>query len=56
MEAYALAKICLLERIPFMAVKYVTDGADPGAHHDWAANLPRAADAFLAAYRRVTGA
>jgi adenosylhomocysteine nucleosidase len=55
MEAYALAKICLLERIPFMAVKYVTDGADPGAHADWAANLPRAADAFRAAYRRVTG-
>lgn len=55
MEAYALAKICLLERIPFMAVKYVTDGADPGAHVDWAANLPRAAEAFLTAYRRVTG-
>jgi adenosylhomocysteine nucleosidase len=56
MEAYALAKICLLEGLPFMAVKYVTDGADPGAHADWAANLPRASAAFLAAYRRVTGA
>lgn len=55
MEAYALAKVCLLEGVPFMAVKYVTDGADPGAHHDWAANLPRAADAFRAVHRRVTG-
>lgn len=55
MEAYALAKICRLERIEFMAVKYVTDGADPGAHADWSANLPHAAAAFLAAYRRITG-
>lgn len=55
MEAYALAKICRLESIEFMAVKYVTDGADPGAHVNWSANLPRAAAAFLAAYRRITG-
>lgn len=54
MEAYALAKICLLEGIEFMAVKYVTDGADPGAHTDWAANLPRAAAAFRGVYDRIT--
>jgi adenosylhomocysteine nucleosidase len=44
MEAYALAKVCLLEQIPFLA-----------AHADWAANLPRAAEAFRAVYRRLTG-
>lgn len=55
MEAYALAKICRLEGIEFMAVKYVTDGADSGAPADWTANHPRAAAAFLAVYERVTG-
>lgn len=55
MEAYALAKICALEGIEFMAVKYVTDGADDGAHADWSANLPRAAAAFRAAYARIAG-
>lgn len=54
MEAYALAKVCARERVPFMAVKYVTDGADHGAHLDWSANLPRAAAAFLGVYRRLT--
>jgi adenosylhomocysteine nucleosidase len=55
MEAYALAKICLFEQVPFMAVKYVTDGADNVAQHDWAANLPLAAAAFRAAYDRLVG-
>lgn len=53
MEAYALAKICRLESIDFTAVKYVTDGADGGAYADWRANVPRAAAAFLATWRRV---
>lgn len=46
MEAYALAKVCLFEGVPFACVKYVTDGADGAAASDWQANLPRAADAF----------
>jgi adenosylhomocysteine nucleosidase len=46
MEAYALAKVCFLERVPFACVKYVTDGADSSAAIDWQANLPRAANAF----------
>ena len=39
MEAYALAKVCYKEKIPFVAFKYITDGADEQAHEDWEANL-----------------
>lgn len=38
MEAYALAKICYLQSLPFACVKYITDGADKTAHLDWQAN------------------
>jgi adenosylhomocysteine nucleosidase len=38
MEAYAFAKICLLESLPFACVKYITDGADSNASH-WQTNL-----------------
>lgn len=55
MEAYALAKVCLLEQVPFACAKYVTDGADHNAHNDWHANLPRAARAFLGLYRELVG-
>ncbi len=53
MEAYALAKVCRREQVEFMAVKYVTDGGDDSAHHDWAANLPLAAAAFRALYDQL---
>ena len=53
MEAYALAKVCRLEQVEFMAIRYVTDGGDASAHHDWANNLPRAALAFRSLYDRV---
>jgi adenosylhomocysteine nucleosidase len=54
MEAYALAKVCHFESAPFACVKYVTDGADASAANDWAANLPRAADAFVSLYEKLT--
>jgi adenosylhomocysteine nucleosidase len=46
MEAYALAKVCLQEQIPFACVKYITDGADGAASSDWQNNLKDAARAF----------
>lgn len=46
MEAYALAKICMREAIPFACVKYITDGADGSASDDWQTNLKHAAQAF----------
>lgn len=44
MEAYALALICQRESIPFMCLKYVSDGADGEAHKDWNAALHHAAE------------
>jgi adenosylhomocysteine nucleosidase len=55
MEAYALAKVSWLERAPFVAIKYVTDGADAAAGTDWHGNLHRAAEEFLQLYRRLAG-
>jgi adenosylhomocysteine nucleosidase len=55
MEAYALAKVCWREGVPFTAVKFVTDGADPAAGGDWQSNLHRAADLFYDCYRRLGG-
>ena len=51
MEAYALAKVCLLEQARFGCAKFVTDGADGAAAGDWERNLPPAAEAFWALYR-----
>ena len=53
MEAYALAKVCWIERAEFVAVKYVSDGADAAAGADWQGSLHRAADEFLQLYRRL---
>lgn len=53
MEAYALAKVCLWQQIPFVSIKYITDGSDHNAHNDWHQNLPKAADGFIKNYRRL---
>ncbi len=53
MEAYALAKVCAKEEIPFLACKYVTDGGDESADRDWADNLPHAAAAFRDLYDQL---
>jgi adenosylhomocysteine nucleosidase len=39
MEAYALALICSREKIPFLCLKYISDGANDEAHTDWNAAL-----------------
>jgi adenosylhomocysteine nucleosidase len=52
MEAYALAKVCHLERARFACAKYITDGADTSAATAWQWNLPRAAAAFWQLYQR----
>jgi adenosylhomocysteine nucleosidase len=50
MEAYALAKVCWFEQVPFACAKFVTDGADGSAGSDWHGNLPVAARAFVKLY------
>ncbi len=54
MEAYALAKACLAEGVPFACAKYISDGADATAATDWQASLPGAAAAFHALYQELT--
>lgn len=53
MEAFALAKVCWLEKVPFTCVKYVSDGADHSAATDWEASLPEAAAGFMKVYRQL---
>lgn len=53
MEAYALARIAALEGIPFLCLKYITDGADGTAAGSWVETLPLAAAALMAAYERA---
>lgn len=53
MEAYALAKVCLVEGVPFACAKYISDGADATAATDWHASLPVAASAFFRLYESL---
>lgn len=46
MEAYALAMIAMKEQIPFLCLKYITDGADGSAAEDWTVQVHRAAEAY----------
>jgi len=48
MEAYALAMIAMKENIPFLCIKYISDGADGSAAEDWAVQVHKAAVAFEA--------
>lgn len=46
MEAYALALVAWKEHIPFLCLKYISDGADGQAAEDWSVEVHRAAVAF----------
>jgi adenosylhomocysteine nucleosidase len=50
MEAFALARVCVAERVPFACVKYVTDGADADSAAHWEAALDAASRGFADAY------
>jgi adenosylhomocysteine nucleosidase len=50
MEAFALAKVCLLEDTRFGCAKYVTDGADSHSPAHWEAALDAASRSFAALY------
>jgi adenosylhomocysteine nucleosidase len=50
MEAYAIAKVCKKLKVGFTALKYITDGSDDKAHHDWKENLKPASARLLQAY------
>ena len=46
MEAYALAKVCMLEKINFRCFKFISDNADESANIDWAENCKKGAKLF----------
>lgn len=46
MEAYSLAYIAKKEEIPFLCLKYISDGADGAAAEDWLVQVHNAAAAF----------
>lgn len=46
MEAYVLAMIAMKEDIPFLCLKYISDGADDNAAEDWIVQVHKAAVAY----------
>lgn len=50
MEAYALALICQREKIPFLCLKYVSDGANDAAEKDWESALDVAAESLKSSF------
>ncbi len=48
MEAYAIAKVCALEGVPFSCYKFISDLADENAAEQWQQNVSKGAVAFLA--------
>jgi adenosylhomocysteine nucleosidase len=46
MEAYALAKVCKLEKINFRCFKFISDNADESASVDWEQNCRNGANLF----------
>ncbi len=53
MEAYALAKTCFIEKIPFACLKYITDGADGHAAATWESMLEEASYALHASLKKI---
>jgi adenosylhomocysteine nucleosidase len=46
MESYVLAMIAMKEKIPFLCLKYISDGADDNAAEDWLVQVHKAAGAY----------
>ena len=45
-EAFALAKVCKLENVDFISIKYITDGLDNDGADDWDNNVLCSAGSF----------
>ncbi|WP_264551162.1 nucleosidase [Flavobacterium sp. N2038] len=46
MESYVLAMIAMKEKIPFLCLKYISDGADDNAAEDWLVQVHKAAAVY----------
>jgi adenosylhomocysteine nucleosidase len=47
MEAYAIAKICLIKNVNFKCYKYISDNADEDAGNNWKENINKGSLAFV---------
>jgi adenosylhomocysteine nucleosidase len=52
MEAFALALICQRRNIPFLCLKYISDGANDDAHKDFMTSLRDTAERLLGALKK----
>ena len=50
MEAYALAKVCKINKIKFKCYKYISDYANDDSSNDWIENCYKGASYFLSLY------
>jgi adenosylhomocysteine nucleosidase len=55
MEAFALAKVCLQDGVPFACAKYITDGADSDSATHWETALDAASRSFASLYASMSG-
>ena len=46
MEAYALARVCKIENINFISIKYITDGLNEEGGNDWDKNVLNCSESF----------
>ncbi len=46
MEAYPLAIVAMKEKIPFLCLKYISDGADGSSAEDWPVQIHKASNIF----------
>lgn len=53
MEAYALAYIAHQEKIPFLCLKYISDGANDNAPDDWSTSVKNAAESLRAVIDKI---
>ena len=55
MEAYSIAKICCLEKIPFLCFKYISDFTNENAPHDFNQNVKNGGILFSNYLESVSG-
>ncbi len=53
MEAYALAKVCVGQNVPFCCLKYISDGADEHAAATWDEAMTQTAKALFEAVSSI---
>ncbi|MDB9803276.1 5'-methylthioadenosine nucleosidase [Candidatus Thioglobus sp.] len=53
MEAYAIAKVCLLKKINFLCFKYISDNADKNASNNWEKNISNGKISFQKKMREM---